>query len=55
VLTARNIPDRYPLHHIHDYSHQLSGCRFFKIDLARAYTVSHFTGSVQLCPCIEFI
>jgi hypothetical protein len=24
--------------HIHDYSHQLSGCRFFsKIDLVRAY------------------
>jgi hypothetical protein len=38
ALNARTIPDRYPVRHIHDYSHQLSGCRFFsKILLVRAY------------------
>jgi hypothetical protein len=38
ALNASTIPDRYPVRHIHDYSHQLSGCRFFsKIDLVRAY------------------
>jgi hypothetical protein len=31
-------PDRYPVRHIHDYSHQLFACSFFsKIDLVRAY------------------
>jgi hypothetical protein len=35
---ARIIPDRYPVRHIHDYSHQLSGCSIFsKIGLVRAY------------------
>jgi hypothetical protein len=35
---ARTIPDRYPVHHIHHYSHQLFGCSVFsKIDLVRAY------------------
>jgi hypothetical protein len=29
ALNARTIPDRYPVPHIHDYSHQLSGCRFY--------------------------
>lgn len=38
ALNARTIPDRYPVRHIHDYSHQLSGCTVFsKIDLVRAY------------------
>jgi hypothetical protein len=38
ALNARTIPDRYAVPHIHDYSHQLSGCCFFsKIDLVRAY------------------
>jgi hypothetical protein len=38
ALNARTIPDRYPVRHIHDYSHHLSGCCFFsKIDLVRAY------------------
>jgi hypothetical protein len=38
ALNSRTIPDRYPVRHIHDYSHQLSGCRVFsKIDLVRAY------------------
>jgi cleavage and polyadenylation specificity factor subunit 1 len=38
ALNARTIPDRYPVRDIHDYSYQLSGCRFYsKIDLARAY------------------
>jgi cleavage and polyadenylation specificity factor subunit 1 len=38
ALKARTIPDRYPVPLIHDYSHQLSGCRFYsKIDLVRAY------------------
>jgi hypothetical protein len=35
---ARTIPDRYPVHHIHDYSYQLFGCSVFSnIVLVRAY------------------
>jgi cleavage and polyadenylation specificity factor subunit 1 len=38
ALNARTIPDRYPVRHIHDYSHQLFGCSVFsKIDLVGAY------------------
>jgi hypothetical protein len=38
VLNSRTILDRYPIRHVHDYSHQLSGCSIVsKIDLARAY------------------
>jgi hypothetical protein len=37
ALNARTIPDRYPVRHIHDHSHQLFGCSVFsKIDLVRA-------------------
>jgi hypothetical protein len=33
-LNARTIPDRYPVSHIQDYAHHLSGCTIFsKIDL----------------------
>jgi hypothetical protein len=38
ALNARTIPDRYPVRHVQDYSHQLAGCNIFsKIDLVRAY------------------
>jgi cleavage and polyadenylation specificity factor subunit 1 len=38
TLNARTIPDRYPVRHIHDYAHHLSGCTTFsKIDLVRPY------------------
>ena len=38
ALNARTIPDRYPVPHIQEYSHRLSGCTTFsKIDLVRAY------------------
>lgn len=38
ALNARTIPDRYPVPHIQDYAHHLSGCTIFsKIDLVRAY------------------
>ena len=38
VLSARTIPDRYPVRHIHDYAHHLAGCTIFSsIYLARAY------------------
>jgi hypothetical protein len=38
ALNARTIPDRYPICHIQDYTHHLSGCTIFsKIDLVRAY------------------
>ena len=37
-LNPRTIPDRYPVPHIQDYSHRLSGCNTFsKTDLVRAY------------------
>ena len=37
-LNARTIPDRYPVRHIHDFSHQLHNCSIFsKIDLVKAY------------------
>ncbi|GFX78330.1 uncharacterized protein TNCV_345271 [Trichonephila clavipes] len=29
ALNALTIPDRYPVHHIHDYSHRLQGCNIF--------------------------
>ncbi|GFQ65338.1 uncharacterized protein TNCT_172561, partial [Trichonephila clavata] len=39
ALNARIIPDRYPVRHIHDYSHRLQGCNIFSvIDLVKAYT-----------------
>ena len=38
ALKACTIPDRYPVPHIQDYSHRLSGCTTFsKTDLVRAY------------------
>jgi hypothetical protein len=38
ALNSSTIPDRYPVRHIHDYSHQLFGCTIFsKIELVRAY------------------
>lgn len=37
-LNSVTIPDRYPLPHIHDFSHGLSGKKIFsKIDLVKAY------------------
>lgn len=37
-LNARTIPDKYPIRHIHDFSHNLSGCTIFsKIDMIKAY------------------
>lgn len=37
-LNARTVPDRYPIRHIQDFSHQLSGCSVFStIDLVKAY------------------
>jgi hypothetical protein len=38
ALNSCTIPNCYPVQHIHDYSHQISGCRVFsKIDMVRAY------------------
>lgn len=39
-LNARTIPDRYPVRHIHDFTHNVSGCKIFStIDLVRAYNL----------------
>lgn len=39
ALNARTIPDMYPVRHIHDFAHQLRGCKIFSvIDLVKAYT-----------------
>lgn len=39
-INARTIPDRYPVRHIGDFSHNLHGCTVFsKIDLVRAYNL----------------
>ncbi|KAA5642272.1 RNA-directed DNA polymerase, partial [Pseudomonas aeruginosa] len=38
ALNARTIPDRYPVRHIGEFSHNLFGCTVYsKIDLIRAY------------------
>ncbi|CAH8536673.1 unnamed protein product [Schistosoma guineensis] len=38
ALNSRTIPDRYPLPHLHDFTHSLSDVSIFsKIDLVRAY------------------
>jgi hypothetical protein len=40
TLNSRNIPDKYPVPHIHDYTNRFSGCtNFSKIGLVKAYTV----------------
>lgn len=38
MLNARTIPDRYPMRHIHDFAHNIAGCKVFStIDLVKAY------------------
>jgi hypothetical protein len=37
MLNVRTIPDCYAVRHIHDYSRQLSGYAFFKVDLVGEY------------------
>lgn len=38
ALNARTIPDRYPVRHLADFSHNLHGCKVFStLDLVRAY------------------
>lgn len=38
MLNARTIPDAYPIRHIHDFSHSITGCTVFStIDLEKAY------------------
>lgn len=38
ALNARTIPDRYPIKHIQDFTHSISGCTIFStLDLEKAY------------------
>lgn len=38
MLNARTVPDRYPIRHIQDFAHNISGCKIFsKLDLVKAY------------------
>lgn len=38
ALNARTIPDRYPIRHIQDFAHSISGCTVFStIDLEKAF------------------
>lgn len=38
ALNARTVPDRYPVRHIQDFTHQLAGSTIFsKVDLVKAY------------------
>lgn len=38
ALNARTVPDRYPVRHIADFSHKLSGCVIFStLDMVKAY------------------
>lgn len=45
MLNARTVPDKYPIRHIHDFAHNLSGCSVFStIDLVKAYN------QIPVCP-----
>ncbi|CAK1578355.1 unnamed protein product [Parnassius mnemosyne] len=38
LLNARTIPDKYPIRHIHDFTHGIAGCNIFTtLDLVKAY------------------
>lgn len=38
MLNARTVPDKYPIRHVHDFTHSISGCKVFStIDLVKAY------------------
>lgn len=38
MLNARTIPDRYPIRHIQDFTHNISGCTIFStLDMVKAY------------------
>lgn len=51
MLNARTIPDKYPIRHIHDFAHNLYGCKVFStIDLVKAFNqIPVFEADIPKC------
>ncbi|GBP08506.1 hypothetical protein EVAR_77186_1 [Eumeta japonica] len=53
TLNARTIPDRYPIRHIQDFSHNITGSKVFStIDLVKAYNQIPVNVGVMTFSCL---